>query len=440
MKRLCLVSILSLIIYVAASLPLTASGIEKPLVYTVRVENTVTAGTAGYISRGLETARENNADAVVLLINTPGGLVTATLDIIRAISASSVPVVTFVTPEGAIAASAGTFILLSGHVASMSPGTTCGAAMPVTMSAPGQRPRAADQKTINFLAGHMKSIARERGRPQDIAEKFVKENLTLTAAEALDKGVVNFSARNLDELLGRLDGLEVGTVSGKKVLHTAKARVTDLPMTTTEKFVNIISNPAIAAVFLLVGIFGLIIGFSSPGFFLPEVSGSILLILGLYGTGLFRVNLAAVLLLLLGIVLLIAEAVTPAFGILGVGGVVSTVFGLLLFPFEPLMPLGWFASYKLLALGVGAIGAVLIIVIVTGILRIRRLTTVQGEFEFRETPALVIEDINPRGRVKIRGEIWIAVSQDGETIEAGDSVRILERRGLTLVVEPYQNN
>ncbi len=195
-KRACL--FLLFLLLLCYSMPQPAAA-EQPVIYSISVNDMVTAGTAKHIQRGLILAEKNSADAVVILLNTPGGLVTATLDILQAMSASNIPVITYVGPQGAIAASAGVFILINGHIAAMSPGTTCGAAMPVTMPAPGEETRAADQKTINFLAGHMKSTAAERGRPADLAEKFVTENLTLENNEALEQRIVDLNANSLSE-------------------------------------------------------------------------------------------------------------------------------------------------------------------------------------------------------------------------------------------------
>ncbi len=414
--------------YIAAAEP-------QPLVYTIRVEDTVTVGTAQYILRGISEAENNGAQAVVILLNTPGGLVTATLDIIQGMDAAGIPVITYVNPKGAIAASAGTFILISGQVAAMSPGTTCGAAMPVTVGVIGQKTEAADQKTINFLAGHMKSIARERGRPENLAEKFVSENLTLTAEEALNNGVIDVMADNTREMLDKVNGREVATGRGRVALNTSNARIEEIPVSVNERLINIISDPALAALFIMLGVYGLIIGFSSPGYFLPEVAGSILLIMGLFGSGLFQVNVAAVLLIVLGIGLLAAEAFTPTHGVLGTGGVIGIVLGILLFPSEPLMPAAWFLKLKILAIGTGTIGATLVAIIVIGILRIRKLMPMQGENEFVDYKAYVVNDLDPYGQVKIRGEIWIARSKSGEIIESGRIVKVIERSGKTLIVE-----
>lgn len=412
----------------------------KPSVYSIKVNDTVTAGTARQIQRGVRMAERDQADAVLILLNTPGGLVTATLDILQAMSASSVPVITYVNPQGAIAASAGTFILINGHIAAMSPATTCGAAMPVNMASPGESPQAADQKTINFLAGHMKSIAEERGRPADLAEKFVTENLSLNNSEALDKGVVDVIAANTAELLNKVDGMTVRTNAGDRRLVTSEARITELPLTVNEQLIHLVSNPTFAMILLMIGIYGLIIGFYSPGFLLPEIMGSISLVLGLAGIGLFHGNLAALFLILLGSGLLIAEFFTPTYGVLGVGGLVSIVLGILFFPIEPLMPAAWFSAFKLLAFGVGVVGAVLMSIIIMGISRIRRYKPVHGEDEFQNTSAYVAKELNPGGLIKIKGEMWQAISKNGHTIREGERVKVVERQGMTLFVISDANN
>lgn len=412
----------------------------QPAVYSIKLDDTVTEGTARHIKRGLQLAERDQADAVLILLNTPGGLVSATLDILQAMSASNVPIITYVNPQGAIAASAGAFILINGHIAAMSPATTCGAAMPVTMASPGESPQTADQKTINFLAGHMKSIAAERGRPGDLAVKFVTENLTLNNSEALDTGMVDMNAADTAELLQKIDGLTVKTNAGDRRLATAEARITELPLNVNEQLIHLVSNPTFAMMLLMIGIYGLIIGFYSPGFLLPEIAGSISLLLGLAGMGLFSGNLAALFLILLGAGLLVAEFVTPAYGVLGVGGLVSIVLGILFFPVEPLMPPGWFSAFKILALGVGVIGALLMSIIVMGVSRIRRHKPVHGESEFQNKTAYTVTELDPGGMVRIRGEIWQAVVKNGHTIREGEKVNVLERQGMTLFVTPAVNN
>ncbi len=407
---------------------------EQLVIYTVEVKDTVTKGTAKNIRRAINYSQDQNAEALIILINTPGGLVDATLDIIQDISAAEIPVITYVTPQGAISASAGTFILLSGHLAAMSPGTTCGAAMPVTMAADGGETQAADQKTINFLAEHMRSIAQQRGKPGDIAEKFVLENLSLNNEEALKQGVIDINARDMEELTELTDGLEVITAAGKVILNTKGAQINNLAMNTEEKLTHIVSNPSLAVIFLMLGIYGLIIAFSTPGFLLPEVLGSISLILGLFGLGLFEVNLAAGLLLILGVVLLITELFTPTYGVLGVGGIVSIVLGILFLPVEPLMPGQWFAAFKGMAIGTGIVGAGFVFIVLRGVFNLRKIKPMQGEAEFADSIGIVIKPLIPLGQIRVRGEIWQAISKNGE-IPAGHKVKVIARDGINLVVE-----
>lgn len=425
------------LLLVTSLMPLHAAE-EQPLVYILEVKKTVTFGTARYIERGLEEAQSNQADACIISLNTPGGLVDATLEIIQDMSAAKIPVITYVNPEGGIAASAGTFILLNGHIAAMSPGTTCGAAMPVTISPTGEGSQAADQKTINFLAGHMKSIANQRGRPTDLAGQFVTDNLVLNNREALEKGVVDYVAADREELLNQIHNTMV-TVNGQNVvLRTAGARMVTVPQNTSEKLINLISDPTLSMIFLMIGIMGLLIGFYSPGFVLPETLGAISLILGLSGIGLFQGNLTAGLLILLGIGLLVAELFTPTFGILGIGGVVSIVMGILLFPNEPLMPERWFSAFKFTALGVGLVAAVFLLIAVLGIAKLRGRQPSQGNMVSLE--GAVTAELHPRGFIRISGEIWQAEAKDGNTVKEGELVRVVERRGLLLLVEPVNQN
>jgi membrane-bound serine protease (ClpP class) len=429
--------IFAFLLLASSSVSLSAAE-ERPLVYVLEVEKTVTFGTARYIERGLEEAQFNQADACIISLNTPGGLVDATLEIIQDMSAAKIPVITYVNPEGGIAASAGTFILLNGHIAAMSPGTTCGAAMPVTISPNEEGTQAADQKTINFLAGHMKSIADERGRPADIAGQFVTDNLVLNNREALEKGVVDYVAANREELLEKIHNTTV-TVNGQdRVLRTAGAHMVTVPQNTSEKAINLISDPTLSMLFLTIGVMGLLIGFYSPGFFLPETLGAISLILGLSGIGLFQGNLTAGLLILLGIGLLVAELFTPTFGILGIGGVVSIVIGILLFPNEPLMPERWFTAFKFMALGVGLVVGVFLLIATLGIAKLRGRKPAQGNMESLE--GVVSTELNPRGFIRISGEIWQAETKDGNTVKEGELVRVVQRKGLLLLVEPVNQN
>lgn len=407
---------------------------SEPLVYSIQINDTVTSGTASYIARAIKTAEKNQVQAIVIMLDTPGGIVSSTLDIVEKISASQVPVLTYVTPRGAISASAGTFLLLSGHLAAMAPGTTCGAAMPIRISSLGKY-QAADEKTINFVAEHMKSIAQERKRPADLAKRFVTENLSLSNRDALNHGMIDFEAADLSDLLAKVDGKTVQTASGQHILRTAEANLQSFDMALNERLIHQISNPMLAMFLIIVGLYGLIFAFHSPGFLVPEILGSISLILGLYGIGLFAINLTAGLLIVLGLGLLIAEAHTPTSGILGIGGIASIVLGILFFPVEPLLPVSWWSSFRFMALGVGVIGAGLLMVILRGVWRLRRFRPVHGAAEFADREAVVMQDLMPTGLVQVQGEIWQAKSRDGHDIHKGSRVKIIKKEGLTLLVE-----
>ncbi|MDD3853742.1 MAG: nodulation protein NfeD [Syntrophomonadaceae bacterium] len=441
MRNKCFISMAVAIIFMLLIAPLAVlaqaenTPVEKPavpVVYTLQVEGMVTAGNSRHIERVIEQA-QGKASAVVIILDTPGGLVSATLDIMKTMSASRVPVITYVNPEGAIAASAGTFILVAGHVAAMSPGTTCGAAMPVTMSTPGETTQPADQKTINFLAGHMRSIARERSKPADLAGKFVTDNLSMTANEALDAEVIDYLCPTLEELLESVEGKGVTTAAGKTIIHTSKAGIINFEMNLEEKATNSVSNPTVAMLLLMIGIFALTIAFKSPGTLVPEITGVICLLLALFGLGFFEINLAAGLFIIGGIALLIAEAFTPTFGILAVGGAVSLILGMIFFPVEPLMSRQWFSSFRIMALGVGSLGALFVTVALVGIYRAHRLRPFQGEAEFDEKTGIVVKSDPPYAQVKVQGEIWRAYAEEN-TLKPGDRVRILSRDGITLRV------
>jgi len=407
-----------------------------PLVLTLDVSGMITAGTKAHIQRAVEEANARNADALVLLLDTPGGLVDATLDIISSLSASEVPVITFVTPQGAIAASAGAFILLGGHVTAMSPGTTTGAAMPVTLSPDEEGTQVADDKTVLFLAGHIRSIAETNGRPGDIAERFVTENLTLSSREALELGVADYIEPNLTALLETIHGTRVELHGETMTLNTRNARVEGLERSLTERITHLISNPQITFVLLLVGVYGLIIGLNNPATFVPEVLGAICLVLALFGLGMFEINLFAVIMIVLGIGLLVAEALTPTYGVLGTGGVLSLVVGIIYLPVEPLVTSRWLVQFRLMAIGVGVVSSIFLVILLAGIARLRKLPARQGSNEFAQAIGTVTDDLNPEGYILVQGELWRAISIDHTPLSKGTQVRVVERNQMVCQVKP----
>ena len=401
-------------------------------IHVIKLEGVVTAGQSAYIQRELQAIDPDNVQAVVIVMDTPGGLLDATLDLARAFGTAPVPIIVHVAPSGAIAASAGAFILVSSDIAAMAPGTTVGAAMPAAMSPGGAAE--ADEKIVNFFAGHMRSIAGEQGRPPEIAERFVTENLTLDAREAGEKDVIEVLAPNMSALLEELDGWEGEKHGEPYQLSTADATLVESEMTLQESFQDHISNPEIAFLLLMVGGMGIYLGLGMPGTFVAETLGAIALLLGIYGLGMFDTNLAGIIFIVLGFALLATEIFTGGFGILGVGGAVSLLIGSILLPQEPLMEMDWYGSFMATAIGIALAVSVISFLIVTVLIRSRRNWKEKGEF-FRAAPTVeVVDNIAPYGTVKMRGEIWKAYSADGNTIPKGKTVEVIGQEGLTLKV------
>lgn len=420
----------------------TASEADTPFVYTIVIHDVITNGTTEYVKRTIDTAGSDGAAAIVLLIDTPGGIVDSTLSILESIMASKVPVITYVAPQGAIAASAGSFILVSGHIAAMAPGTTCGAAMPVTfsLSEEGGTTETADDKTINFLAGHIRSIAEERGHNGNTAEQFVTENLTLTDDEALEAQVIDLSADSLEVLLNEIDGMVLTLHGSDHTLNTSGARIQPLEMTATESATGFLSNPTVSFLLVILGIYGLIIGFNAPHTYIPEAAGAIAFLVGLYGLGMFEINLFAVLMLVLGVLLLIAEAMTPTYGVLSIAGITSIVVGGFFLPREPLMPRDWLISFRSVAVGIGIGASILLVIILRGIIKTRHKKTVHGTTEFAGQTGTVIEALEDDYLIRINGELWHGYTDSSHVFKKNEKVTVLKRDGLKVIIQPIKKD
>lgn len=418
--------------------PAAAQDRDPVRIALIRVDGTVTAGTTQFIRESLEYSESQQLQAVVILLDTPGGLVDSTLKIVKDLLNAPVPIITYVHPRGAIAASAGTFILMAGHIAAMAPGTTAGAAMPVTLQPTTEGAQAADEKTINFLAGHMTSIAEERGRPIEPAERFVTENLTLGAAEAHEIGVIDIVAVDLTDLLQQLDGHTITIGRDEITLHTAGATLIELEMTVAQRIIHIISNPQVAFMLFLIGVYGIFFGLNMPGTIVPETLGAIALILALFGLGMFEVSALGIVLIVMAIVLFVAEAFTPTFGFFTAAGTAALVMGALLLPVEPLLPAEWFRHFRITVFGMAAVTVGFFILVIT------KVVAVRGKPSFHQTGGMqgylgsVVEDIDPVGLVKIRGEWWKARSASGDRIPQSTTIRVTGQQGMTLIVQAQQ--
>lgn len=405
-------------------------------IYVLEIKGVITAGTAVFIQRQLDTLDPQAVQAVVILMNTPGGLVDSTLELTEAFAAVPVPVIVLVAPSGAIAASAGAFILVSGDIAAMAPGTTVGAAMPVALSPGGAEP--AEDKTVRFLAGHMRSLSEQKGRPGEITEKFVTENLTLTSGEALEEGVIDLLAPNLQGLLAELDGWEGEKAGVPYTLATVGAPLLEQEMNLQEQFQDKISDPQLAFLLLMVGGLGIYFGLGMPGTFVPETLGAIALLLGIYGIGLFDTNTMGIIFLVVGFALLVAEIFSAGFGVFGIGGAVSLLIGAFMLPQEPLMAEGWYPAFRATAIGVVLAVSLLSFMIVTVLVRSRRIWKEKtGSFFQAAETAKVVNELDPSGTVRMRGELWHAESESDEVIKEGTLVKVIRQEGLTLFVRPF---
>jgi membrane-bound serine protease (ClpP class) len=426
---------LSILFFALLLLPLPASpASQSGLVYLATFEGVINPVTAEYISSVLSQAQEGGATAVVIQLDTPGGLDTSMRLIIKDITSSSVPVIVYVAPSGGRAASAGVFILYSAHIAAMAPGTNVGAAHPVAMGG-GEMDAVMKAKVENDAAAYIKSIAEKRGRNAKWAEDAVRKSVSVTEKEALALKVIDLIADDVPSLLTAVDGRTVVTGAGKYVLHTKGATLKDVPMGWRLEALKALSDPNIAFILMTLGTIGLLAELYNPGAILPGIVGAISLILAFYSLQTLPVNYAGVLLIILGIVLFILEIKVVSYGLLSLGGLAALIFGALLLvktdaPFLKV-------SLSLIIPMAVLVGA-LLMTLTWMAAKTQRRAAVTGAEGMIGTIALAQTDVAPRGRVFIQGEMWDAVSD--EPIREGEEAKVKAVSGLTLKVAPYRND
>jgi membrane-bound serine protease (ClpP class) len=395
------------------------------------LDGTVNPATSAYLIRGIREAQRRGASLVILELDTPGGLDTATKDIVEAIMRAEVPVVVWVGPAGARAASAGTFIILSAHVAAMAQGTSVGAAHPVALggtTADETDPRV--QKIVNDAAARIRAIAEARGRNADWAEKAVRESATLTATEALALRVIDLLADSMPELLLKLDGFKL---PDGRTISTQALAMDEVRMTFKEQFFAYLADPNLVYILLMLGLYGLIYEFLTPGIGLGFVVGSISLLLALFGLQLLPISLVGVGLVLLGFALVVLDVFVPSHGVLTLGGLTSLVLGSLsLFELEsPAVRLSW----STIAATLGTLTLILLFIVTKGLTAQRRrsypLTTLVG------LVGKAKDDLNPEGWVFVHGEHWWAVAED-PPIARGEEVEVVGEEGRSLRVRRRQ--
>jgi len=396
---------------------LTADGVVNPVM-------------ARYVDRGFDEAERTHARAVVLRIDTPGGLDSSMRDIIQRINSSDVPVITYVSPAGGRAASAGTFIVMAGHVAAMAPGTTIGAAHPIDSSG-GDIEGTLGTKVENDAAAYIRSIATERGRNAGWAERAVRYSIAASADEAVEQDVVDFEANSLDRLLAQSDGRTV-TVQGREVtLSVADAAIAYNGPTLVERLLAVISDPNIAFLLLSLGALALALEFIVPGHVGPGIFGAIALVLAFFALGTLPVNWAGVALIGLAIGLFIAEIhVGGGFGALGLGGVVALIFGGLLMTSSDNPA---FQVNRWLIVGVSVVGAMFFLSVASAVLRTRRAPAYLGAQAMVGRVAVARTPLAPEGLVFYEGARWRATAEDAPVGE-GERVRVTSVKGLKLTV------
>ncbi len=402
----------------------------QPRVVAVDVDGMIHPITSEMIGRTLDQAKSEHASAVLIRLNTPGGLLNATRDIDQALLKSPVPVITYVTPSGGRAASAGFFILQAGDVAAMAPGTNTGAASPVLLGQ--EMDKVMRQKVENDSAAALRSMMSNRGRNATVGETTVRDAKSFTEHEALDNYLIDLIARDEQDLFKQLDGREITRFEGEKVrLQLANAAVVEYHPSFRERLISAIADPNIGFILLVIGALGLYVEFSSPGLIFAGVGGAISLLLGLSALSVLPINWIGVALLILSIALFILEAKIASHGVLGIGGTVAMIFGALLLVEAPPA----FRIHVSTALATSIPFAMITMFLVSLIVRAHRNKALTGDqgmlFEIGEARTALV----PRGKIFVHGEYWDAESS--APVQLGARVRVVAVDGLLLRVEPY---
>ncbi len=401
---------------------------SAPVAVLLRIDGAIGPAAADYVHRGLAFAARHQARLAVLQIDTPGGLETSMRAIVRDILTSGVPVAGYVAPAGARAASAGTYILYACQIAAMAPATNLGAATPVVLGGPPEKapdkdaagtPDVMTAKRLSDASASIRSLAQLRGRNAEWAEQAVRESASLSADEALRKNVITLIARDVPDLLRQADGREVGVVAGTVRLATRDAQVVEFGAGWRDRLLALITNPGAALMLLMVGVFGLLVEFSSPGFVLPGVAGAICLTLALLGLQMLPFSYAGLGLIVLGVAFLVAEAFLPSYGALGVGGLGALALGAVLL-IDRDVP-GFAIPYWLVAL-VSVVSAAFIVAVAGMAARARRRPVVSGVATLLGAPGELVEFADGEGWARVRGDYWKVRGSRG--LRAGQPVRV----------------
>ena len=404
---------------------------QKTNVTLITYDGAITPACSDFIKLGIESAIKNKSECLIIKLNTPGGLLKSTRVIVSDILESKVPVVVYVSPGGAQAASAGVFITMAAHIAAMSSGTNIGAAHPVSLQ--GEQDSIMSEKATNDAAAFIRSISEKRNRNMKWAEDAVRKSLSLSETEALKQNVIDLISPNIEDLLKKINGKKIETVIGEQILNTGNAAVNEVEMTLSLKFLTILSDPNIAYILFMIGLYGLLFEIFNPGVIFPGVIGGICIILAFYSMHTLPINYAGLALIVFAIILFVLEIKVISHGILSIGGVISLIIGsIMLINVESGLEVVMI-SWQVIALFVVLTILFFGFAITLGIKAQRRKPTTGVEGLINGIGEAITE-LNPEGEVRVHGEIWFAESTEGK-IESKSIVEIVDVHNLKLKVK-----
>lgn len=407
---------------------------DRSLVYLITIDGSINPSTSDYVHKSIEEAKSKNAECLIIQLNTPGGLLKSTRYIVSDLLTSPIPVIVFVSPSGSQAASAGVFITLASNIAVMAPGTNIGASHPVNTQ--GAMDSVMSEKVTNDAAAFIRSISEKRKRNVHWAEDAVRKSVSITESEALKDSVIDLIANDVNDLLQKIDGREVETSSGKKILSTKNYTIFTYEQGWFQKLLGALSDPNIGYILMMIGIWGIILEFYHPGGILPGVVGVISIVLGLYGLHTLPINYAGLALIILAIVLFIAEIKIISHGMLTVGGVISLFLGSMML-IDTSSPLENTIQISMSVI----VTTVIVITALFGLLawlviKAHRRKAMTGESGMMGEIGEVLSDfVDGAGSVKVMGEIWSAESDGGAGLVKGSKVRVISMHDLTLKVQ-----
>ena len=434
MKRYKILILFSIIVLFPLILGIPGKTQDKPPVYTIEIDGIINPPTAKFITDSIDEATQQGAQCLIIQLDTPGGLMESMRLIVKKILASNIPIIVYVAPKGARAASAGVFITMAAHIAVMAPGTHIGAAHPVTLGGgEGKENKTMTEKIVNDTVSYIKTIAKNRGRNVDWAEKAVVKSVSITEEEAVKLNVVDFMSPDLPSLLATIDGKVVKFNGVTRTLHTKGVQPKPIQMSWRDRLLDIISNPTIAYIFLMLGIYGIFFELSSPGAILPGVVGGIFLILAFYALQMLPVNYAGLALIFFGIILFIAEIKVVSHGLLAVGGVISLFLGSMMLFQSPVEYMRVSMSVIIPAV---LVSAAFFIFAVTKAINARLQKPTTGMEGLVGETGIATTSISQEGKASIHGEFWNVISD--QNIERGEKVQVTGVTNLKLKVKKIE--